>query len=165
MQVESPGIDHMVPESNPGRPQQHTRGREAIPQGRCFQVEAAWYLFHCIGHCAVIKSAGAAADQIGLVAVLVDGMGGLRRCGGVENDLEDDVDPSTVDGSYYEGGVIGIRVGGGVGVEEEGRLVVGISIVQAAATQRPIVICAKAAEFEDVGGVGGRRGLIGGIRN
>ena len=92
-------------------------------------------------------------------------MGGLGRSGSVKHDLEDDVDPCTVSCTNDKGRIVGVRVGCGVGVEEEGCLVVGLGVVQVAATEAPVVIRAKAAEFEDVGCVGGRRGLVGRIRD
>ena len=50
-------------------------------------------------------------------------------------------------------------------MEEQGRLVVGLGVVYTAAAEAPVVVRAKATEFEDVGCVGGRRGLVGGIRD
>lgn len=97
--------------------------------------------------------------------MLVDRMGGLSRSGSIEYDLEDDVDPGTIDGTNDQGRIVGVRVGRRVGVEKEGRLVVCLGVIQVAATEGPVVVCAKAAEFEDVGCVRGRRGLIGGIRD
>ena len=165
VQVERAGVDHLVPERDPRRPLEHTRRGEAVPQRRCVQVEAARYLFHRVGDRAVVERAGAGTDQVGLVAVLVDRMRGLGGSGGVEHDLEDDVDPCTVDGTNDQGWIVGVGVGCGVGVEEEGRLVICLGVVQVAAAEGPVVVGAEAAEFEDVGCIGGGRGLVDGIRD
>ena len=95
--------------------------------------------------------------------MLVDGVGRLGGRGVVEDDLEDDVDPGAVGGADDEGGVVGVGVGGGVWIEEQGSLVVGIRVVDVAAAEAPVVVRAQAAEFEDVGHVSGRGGLAGGV--
>ena len=51
-------------------------------------------------------------------------MGRLSGCGVVEVDLKDDVDPGVVFCADDEGRIVGVGVGCGVGVKEEGRLVV-----------------------------------------
>ena len=56
--------------------------------------------------------------------MLVDGVGGLSGCGIVEDDLEDDVDPGVVFRADDEGWIVGIGVGCGVGVKEEGCFVI-----------------------------------------
>ena len=112
MQIERAGIDDLIPKRNPRRSLQHARCGEAIPQRRRFEIEAAWYLFHCVGNGAVVERTGAGADQVCFVAVLVDGMRGLGWSGCVKHDLEDDVDPGAVDCTNDQGRVVGVRVGG-----------------------------------------------------
>ena len=56
--------------------------------------------------------------------MLVDGVGRLSGCSVVEDDLEDDVDPCVVFGADDEGRIERVGVGCGVGVNEEGGLVV-----------------------------------------
>ena len=129
MQIERARIDDLISERNPRRSLQHTRCSETVPQRRRFEIEAARYLIHCVGNGAVVERAGAGADQVCFIAVLVDGMRGLGWSGCVEHDLEDDVDPGAIDCTDDKGRVVGVRVGGGVGVEEQGRLVVCLGVV------------------------------------
>ena len=124
VQVKRAGVDDLVPECDPCRSLQHARRVEAISQRRRLQVEAAGYHFHCIGDAAVVEGAGAGADQVAFVAVLVDRVGRLSGRGVVEVDLKDDIDPCVVLCPDDEGRIVGVGVGCGVGVKEERRLVV-----------------------------------------
>lgn len=92
-------------------------------------------------------------------------MSGLGGSGIIEYDLEDDVDPCTVDSTDDEGWIVGVRVGCGVGVEQEGGLIICFGVVDIAAAECPIVVCTKAAELEDVSCIGSRRGLAGRVRD
>ena len=56
--------------------------------------------------------------------MLVDWVRRLSGCGVVEDDLEDDVDPCVVFCADDEGRIVGVGVGCGVGVKEEGGLVI-----------------------------------------
>lgn len=152
MKIPCTRVDNMIPEHDPSWPLQHTRRREAVPQRWSLEIEAFGDILHRSGDVGVVENAVTSANDVGLVAVLVDRVGRLRGRSIVEHNLHDNVDPSIVLCADDKRVVVRSRA---VGVEQKGRVKVAIFGIGGVAAEGPGVICAKATEFDDMRCVGG----------